>query len=125
MSYASWPDISQVARIQGFREFPIHDPTIRTPDADGRPLSRSGTAPILYGYEFELRHLTDADRLLLKTFQDDTVRIGGEPFLWMDPRFEDSGYIYLVRLAQPMEFEVDGEKGKHRTMVLLHKEPDY
>ncbi len=121
----TWPTISREAQIEGFRQFVIHDPTLRSKDADGRPLARSGTARILYGWEFHLRHMSTYDKNTLKAFQDDTVRIGGETFLWTDPTSGDSGDVFVVRLAGPMEFEIDGDDdiAKWRTTVTLHEEP--
>lgn len=120
-----WPTISRDAQIAGFRQFVIYDPTLRSKDGDGRPLARSGTARILYGWEFDIRHMTTHDKNTLKTFQDDTVRIGGEPFTWTDPTSGDSGDVFTVRLAEPMEFEIDGDDdiSKWRTTVVIHEEP--
>jgi len=123
----SWPTISREAQIEGFRQFVVYDPTIRTRDADGRTLARRGPARILYGWEFELRYLTTADKEILKTFQDVTVGIGGEPFIWTDPSSDSSGNVHVVRLAEPMAFEIDGDddKSKWRTSVIIHEEPGY
>lgn len=121
-----WPTLSVEAERENFRQFLLVDPTVRSETLDGRPLHRSGVQPLLYGWSFSLRHLTVTDKEALESLQE-TTRVGGDTIEWGDvrPSSDSSGEVgtHTVRLAEPMEFDLDDEGFAYRTEVILHQEP--
>lgn len=97
------------------------DPTIRNTNADGRPLARTGTQPILRWWRYMRRAINTADKATWQTWQEDTVRIGGEPWSWTDPR--PSGAAYTVRLGAPIKFSPTRHKlGYYDALIYLVEE---
>jgi hypothetical protein len=85
-----------------FEEDYLVDPTVRSGQAAGRYLARPGTEALLKVWRYTRRALTTADKETWDSWQATTVKIGGIPFSWTDPR--PGGATWTVRLGSPIKF---------------------
>jgi hypothetical protein len=112
-----WPTLSRAPQIEGYRVYG-NDPTERSESQDGLQLDRPGCAELVTYIDFNLRHVSTADKTTLDTFQNTTVQIGAYPFNFTET-VED--VTYVVRLRQRMEWELEGDLS-WRTSVKLKED---
>lgn len=84
------------------RETKAHDPSIRSQAEDGTVISRARFTANKDKWEIFYNNLTDNDRALLNTLQDDTM-VGAELITWTHPK---TSVEYTVRLSEPIKLEL-------------------
>jgi len=84
-----------------FEEGYLEDPTIRD-YGEGRNLARPGCKALTKWWRYTRRGLTTPDKLRWDDWQAGTVKIGGVPFTWVDPR--PWGTSHTVRLGSAIQF---------------------
>ncbi len=98
-----FPTLSRNAPRPGsFKEMNAYDPSIRSQMEDGTVLSRARFTVNKRRWEFVYDNLTEADKTLLDTLENDTM-VGAETITWTHPKTDVS---YTVRLAEPIRFNV-------------------
>ena len=101
----TFPTLSRDApRSSSFKEMKAQDPSIRSQMEDGTVLSRARFTVNKKRFEFMYDNLTEADKTLLDTLEDDTM-VGGDTITWTHPKTD---VVYIVRLGEPIHFNVQG-----------------
>ena len=98
----TFPTLSQGVISSSFKETKAYDPSIRSQAEDSTIISRARFTANKYKWEFSYANLTDVDRGLLDTLQDDTM-VGAELITWTHPKTD---VVYTVRLGEPIRLEI-------------------
>jgi hypothetical protein len=105
---SDFPTLSRGVSVQGYAESRVNDPTLRTLPEDGKVMTRGRMTVAKKRFEFVVEKLSDADKALLETFEEVTVNVGAETFNWTRHK-QGVETVFVVRLAQPIEYTLDEE----------------
>ena len=82
----TYPTLSQDPDVNGFKEEPIIDPTIRSEMESGDVTTRARFTGVPLKWTYRYTQLSNADKLLLATFERSTVNYGAASFTWTNPQ---------------------------------------
>ena len=98
---SNFPTLSTNPDAEGWHEEPAIDPTLRSEFESGHQLTRGRATVVPETWSFTYRFLSNADKVILKTFEKSTVNFGAGTFNWTNPNDSES---YVVKLAKPIKF---------------------
>jgi len=106
---SAYPSLSVKPDAQGFEEGPaLDDPTYRSPKDSGRVKTYPKVSWVPIRFAFQYTQLANADKVLLWTFERDTVHYGADPFTWTHPQTSTG---YTVRFLTPIQFRREDDQG--------------
>lgn len=101
---STYPTLSQDPDVSGFKEEPLVDPTLRSDMESGDVVTRALFTGVPLKWSYRYTQLSNADKLLLATFERSTVKYGAVNFDWTNP--QDS-VLHDVRFTEPIKYELN------------------
>lgn len=118
----TWPVATLTGKPSyiGYGFTDVADPNASEVKGEEQFLPRSGRSPIMRKYTIKYPIITQADKAILETFQEDTVNYGALKFLWTDPVLGD---VYDMRLSNLITFTaIKGSVVRYSCEVTIYGE---
>lgn len=96
----TYPSLSQDPDVNGFKEEPITDPTIRSEMESGDVVTRPLFTGVPLKWSYKYTQLSNADKLLLATFERSTVKYGALSFTWTNPQDDTDHEVRFTELVK-------------------------
>lgn len=97
-----YPTLAENPDVQGFKEGPAVDPTIRSETEAGYRITRKRFTRVPKKWDFKYTQMSNADKEALATFEE-SVGYGSGIFNWTHPV---SSTQYIVRFAELVKYDL-------------------
>ena len=99
----SFPLLTIKPAINNFSHKAAIDPVHRVKFASGAVLTRILFTKIPLSYHVYYSVMSNADKLVLETWERNEARYGGEEFNWTNPKNEET---YVTHLLKPIKYKI-------------------